>query len=277
MKFNRNSLPQLPNETIECYAARASGEAQPDPESEKPKDKIETNNIAANCKMEVNTTFKMTPESTLPVSWELELKDGTVVITPSDLGLSFNNTTGELSGTVASSFEKKTITASLKAKKADNSIVDEKAFTFVAKKCDPNDLKFIHPDPGSRTGDLFGNRFHPIYKRWKMHKGQDFCSHGQNDIVAAADGIIKFAGVQNGYGNCIEIEHNDANGKLLATTFYAHLSIIHVHSGQVAAGQVIGHEGSTGNVTGPHLHFEIRLNGTTPVDPLLYINGSLTQ
>lgn len=268
---------QLPNETIECYAARTQGDPQPDPETQKPIDKIATINIAADCQMKVNTTFKMTPESQLPVTWELELKDGDTVKTPDDLGLTFDQNSGLLSGTVNPEFEKKTINASMKAKKSDGSVVDEKVYTFVAKKCDPSDLKFIHPSPGSRTGDRFGNRFHPIKHVWKQHNGQDFCSHGKNDILASADGVVSFVGVKSGYGNCIIIDHKDASGKLLATTLYGHLAEFFVKDKgqQVAAGTPIGHEGMTGGATGPHLHFEIRLNGTTPVDPLLYINGTL--
>ncbi len=102
----------------------------------------------------------------------------------------------------------------------------------------------------------FGYRRDPFNGRGAMHAGIDFKGAMGSPIFAAADGRVTFAGRKSGYGNAIEITHG--NGML---TRYAHLSRIGVKVGQpVAAGATIGGLGSTGRSTGPHLHFEVRIN-----------------
>jgi murein DD-endopeptidase MepM/ murein hydrolase activator NlpD len=102
----------------------------------------------------------------------------------------------------------------------------------------------------------FGYRRDPFNGHGAMHAGIDFKGPIGSPIFAAADGRVAFAGVKSGYGNVIEISHG--NGML---TRYAHLSRIDVKVGQrVAAGATIGGLGSTGRSTGPHLHFEVRIN-----------------
>jgi murein DD-endopeptidase MepM/ murein hydrolase activator NlpD len=102
----------------------------------------------------------------------------------------------------------------------------------------------------------FGYRRDPFNGRGAMHAGIDFKGAIGSPIFAAADGRVTFAGRKSGYGNAIEITHG--NGML---TRYAHLSRIDVKVGQqVAAGTTIGGLGSTGRSTGPHLHFEVRIN-----------------
>jgi len=102
--------------------------------------------------------------------------------------------------------------------------------------------------------------------RWgRMHEGIDIGAPGGTPIVAAAAGTIIFAGWLGGYGNLTLIDHG--NG---VATAYGHQSAFTVTSGAVSQGQVIGAVGSTGNSTGNHLHFEVRINGT-PGDPLGYL------
>ncbi len=102
----------------------------------------------------------------------------------------------------------------------------------------------------------FGYRRDPFNGRGAMHAGIDFKGAVGSPIFAAADGRVTFAGRKSGYGQAIEITHG--NGML---TRYAHLSRIGVRVGQqVAAGTTIGGLGSTGRSTGPHLHFEVRIN-----------------
>lgn len=102
----------------------------------------------------------------------------------------------------------------------------------------------------------FGYRRDPINGRGAMHAGIDFKGAIGSPIYAAADGVVSYAGWESGYGQAIEITHG--NGML---TRYAHLSRIGVKAGQkVAAGDTIGGLGSTGRSTGPHLHFEVRIN-----------------
>jgi murein DD-endopeptidase MepM/ murein hydrolase activator NlpD len=103
--------------------------------------------------------------------------------------------------------------------------------------------------------------------RWgRMHEGIDIgCSYG-TPIWAAADGTVIWSGWRGGYGNAVIVDHG--NG---LTTVYAHASSLLVSQGtQVSQGQTVALIGSTGNSSGPHLHFEVRVNGTA-VDPLLYL------
>lgn len=112
----------------------------------------------------------------------------------------------------------------------------------------------------------FGYRVHPIYGTRRLHAGIDFGAASGSAIVAANGGTVISAGWQSGYGNTVVVSHG--NG---LTTLYAHQSSIAVSRGQsVGRGEVIGYVGSTGNSTGPHLHFEIRSNGT-PVNPRPYL------
>ncbi|MDR7435531.1 MAG: peptidoglycan DD-metalloendopeptidase family protein [Armatimonadota bacterium] len=109
----------------------------------------------------------------------------------------------------------------------------------------------------------FGVRRHPIFRIAKMHTGVDIASTWGTPVPAAGDGEVIYAGWFGGYGKIVVIDHGGG-----LSTLYAHLSTILVELGQkVKRGQIIGRVGSTGYSTGPHLHFEIRIDGR-PVDPL---------
>jgi murein DD-endopeptidase MepM/ murein hydrolase activator NlpD len=109
----------------------------------------------------------------------------------------------------------------------------------------------------SRMTSGFGGRMHPIAKQFRMHNGVDYAAPTGTPIRSVGDGVVEFAGVQRGYGNVVEIAHRD--GK---STLFAHMSRIDVRKGQrVSQGDWIGAVGSTGWSTGPHLHFEFRVNG----------------
>jgi murein DD-endopeptidase MepM/ murein hydrolase activator NlpD len=112
----------------------------------------------------------------------------------------------------------------------------------------------------------FGYRIHPIFGDSRLHSGVDFNASTGTPVYAAADGTVIYAGWQSGYGNTVVIDHGGA-----IATLYAHNSAIAVTEGaKVKKGQQISSAGATGNVTGPHVHFEVRVNGT-PVDPLGYL------
>jgi murein DD-endopeptidase MepM/ murein hydrolase activator NlpD len=109
----------------------------------------------------------------------------------------------------------------------------------------------------SRISSGFSMRFHPILNKWKAHLGTDFAATTGTPARAVGDGVVAFSGVQNGYGNVVFVHHRNGN-----ETVYAHLSKLLVNKGQsVSQGQTIGLVGSTGWATGPHLHFEVRVNG----------------
>jgi murein DD-endopeptidase MepM/ murein hydrolase activator NlpD len=102
--------------------------------------------------------------------------------------------------------------------------------------------------------------------RWgRMHEGIDIAAPTGTPIVAAASGTVIYAGWMGGYGNMVIIDHGSG-----VATAYGHQSAIYVTAGSVSQGQVIGAIGSTGHSTGPHLHFEVRINGSA-VDPLGYL------
>ena len=117
---------------------------------------------------------------------------------------------------------------------------------------------FVWPCPSStRVTSDYGTRLSPTQGASSNHKGLDIGASYGASIVAAADGTVSYAGYNNGMGNYVMISH--AGGKM---TVYGHLTSLTVSSGQsVSRGQVIGYVGSTGNSTGPHLHYECRLNG----------------
>ena len=124
---------------------------------------------------------------------------------------------------------------------------------------------FVRPVPGRITSS-FGPRSHPILGYVRMHTGVDFTAAYGQEIRAAQSGRVIIAGWFGGYGNAIVIDHGGG-----VSTLYGHQSELAVGYGQsVAAGDVIGYVGSTGLSTGPHLHFEVRINGGA-VDPAPYL------
>ena len=117
----------------------------------------------------------------------------------------------------------------------------------------------------SRISSGFSMRMHPISGQWKQHKGVDFAAAVGTPIRAAGDGVVDFAGGQNGYGNVVVLKHW-AN----YSTAYAHMSRFAPglrKGAKISQGDVIGYVGMTGWSTGPHLHYEFRIDNN-PRDPL---------
>jgi murein DD-endopeptidase MepM/ murein hydrolase activator NlpD len=124
--------------------------------------------------------------------------------------------------------------------------------------------RFIRPVNG-RISSGYGMRTHPIFRVRRMHHGIDIAAPHGTPIFAADSGVVVEAGYIRGYGNTVIIDHGGG-----VATLYAHCSTILVGVGQeVQRGQMIARVGSTGYTTGPHLHFEIRINGD-PVNPAEY-------
>ena len=135
----------------------------------------------------------------------------------------------------------------------------------LAVDCQGTSSTYIRPSNGRVTSE-FGWRIHPIQRTPKLHAGIDISGGYNSPIFASNCGTVSFAGWSGGYGKYTCINHN--NG---ARTCYGHQSQILVRVGEaVKRGQVIGQEGSTGNSTGPHLHFEYRINGKAE-DPRNYV------
>lgn len=122
-----------------------------------------------------------------------------------------------------------------------------------------SDRLFVRPGAGRLTSS-YG-------RRWgRLHAGIDLASGVGSPIRAVTNATVLSAGWEGGYGRCIRLVHSDGT-----VTVYGHLSAIKVSKGErVAAGERIGLEGNTGQSTGPHLHFEVRINGT-PVNPVTWL------
>lgn len=117
-----------------------------------------------------------------------------------------------------------------------------------------------------RLSSSFGKRRSPFSRRWHMHKGLDFALDRKSPITATADGVVEKAGYMRGYGLVVVVNHQ--NG---FETVYGHMSKIKVTVGQkVCRGERIGLVGSTGRSTGPHVHYEIRLDDK-PIDPMPFV------
>jgi murein DD-endopeptidase MepM/ murein hydrolase activator NlpD len=127
------------------------------------------------------------------------------------------------------------------------------------------------PIDGARISSPFGMRDHPILGFVKMHKGTDFAAPVGTPIFAAGDGVVEFAGLKGPNGNFVKLKHD--NGW---ETLYLHMNRIWpgvAPGARVSQGQQIGEVGTTGRSTGPHLHYEVHVNGV-PVNPLSLDTGT---
>jgi len=123
---------------------------------------------------------------------------------------------------------------------------------------EPSALGLIWPTPGYfRVTSSYGWRVHPVSGKWKMHTGLDIGAPMDARVVAVKDGTVLVSGRMNGYGNVVVLDHG--NG---LTSLFAHLNERLVNKGDtVKSGEIIALVGSTGRSTGPHLHFEVRVQG----------------
>jgi len=137
----------------------------------------------------------------------------------------------------------------------------------------PPNLTVLSIEPVAHTESSgFGWRDDPIRHRRAFHSGTDFRGDPGTPVVAAGDGVVHYCGRLGGYGNVIDIDHG---GGVL--TRYAHLRrILITKDAAITAGEIIGQLGSTGRTTGPHLHFEVRLDGA-PVSPIAALTVGALQ
>ncbi len=119
----------------------------------------------------------------------------------------------------------------------------------------------------------FGGRVDPIKNIKSSHSGIDLVGKIGSNVMCVLDGEITWAGWQNSYGNCVEVKHRKEDGTVFYT-FYAHMrnDSLRVTKGQkVVKGQIIGTQGTTGDSTGDHVHFEIRKTDKSKIDPAPYL------
>ncbi len=123
----------------------------------------------------------------------------------------------------------------------------------------------IWPVDGRLLGP-FGQRTDPFSGEGAFHKGVDISAPTGTPVRVTADGIVLFSDFESGYGRLVKVDHGSG-----ISTYYAHLSHAYVHPGQeLRRGDMVGEVGTTGRVTAPHLHYEVRMNGT-PVNPYAYL------
>jgi murein DD-endopeptidase MepM/ murein hydrolase activator NlpD len=271
-------------ESVPCYMSRGGNTSglHDDANADAP-DKIDNTTIPikkSGTSVSVGTdgtgvTFKLTSTSTkTAVSWSIDA-------TPP--GLSFNTSTGVLTGTFTTLNTTYNITISAYDSTAhdDSHLIDSRAFSVTPTLQKDGDIKLKSPLPGGIINSKFGPRMHPIQGVMKPHTGIDmkYADRSVKDVVAAADGevILQGGNPESGYGYRIWLKHTDGSGAHVCTTTYNHLAKIYVKDGQkVMCGQAIGLEGSTGASTGNHLHFEVKLPDGKFIDPEPLINGEVT-
>lgn len=116
---------------------------------------------------------------------------------------------------------------------------------------------FVYPVMTPRISSAYGMRKHPLLKFSRKHQGMDLAADLDAPIRAVAGGVVVFADPYAGYGNFVVIRHSEG-----VTTHYGHCDRIQVKPGQrIQAGTIVGTVGKTGLASGPHLHFELRVNG----------------
>lgn len=151
--------------------------------------------------------------------------------------------------------------------------IQSKSFDEVLALCKKHDemlecIPAIQPVSNKdlkQTASGYGTRIDPIYKTVKFHSGMDFSANVGTPVYATGNGVVRKAGWEGLYGNCIQIDHGFGY-----VTHYAHLSKIDVRVGQkVVRGETIGKVGTTGKSTGPHLHYEVMVKGQI-VNPVNY-------
>jgi murein DD-endopeptidase MepM/ murein hydrolase activator NlpD len=147
--------------------------------------------------------------------------------------------------------------------RAASDLVDMRGLSEAAQT-----LPLARPTVNTTESSGFGVRLDPFTGRPAFHSGQDFAGPMMTPIHATAPGVVSFTGVRSGYGNTIEVDHGHG-----FKTRYAHLAAISVAIGQhVALGERIGGMGSTGRSTGPHLHYEVWVNGRAQ-NPLRFLKA----
>lgn len=274
------SAERQPGESEDCFQARAGNVSESGSVGDKTvpvPDKIMQNAIAPTAtptSCSVNLQFKVTGPR-VPTTWAFYQQDGT---TPASFSGITMSSAGLMSGTFSSADYGKKLTVRVKASDGAGAI-DDRTYDFSpALGTTTNSLRLAHPMPGAVLTCRFGPRKPPTTGASSQHGGCDFASRKEGTkVLAAADGVVVLARPGSGYGNYVIVKHINGSGVHLVSTLYAHLSTILVKIGDhVMTGQPVGIEGNTGIGTGKHLHFEVRMPNDVKVDPLPYIDATIT-
>lgn len=262
------SVEMAAGESVDCYMRRVANMTDRlDDKTEPVPDKIENNDIPMVQGTDVNVKFRLTVNSTrTAASWSAKSDPA---LPPA---VTFSGDT--LKGSFPKDTYGKRYTLTVSAGDAAGEI-DSRSFVFSpAKATGYNEITFVHPLPGSTVTSAYGNRRPPKSGASSKHQGVDFAKGGSAPVLAAADGVVVFARAKGNAGNVVIVQHMNASGKELCRTLYMHLARIDAAEGKiVVAGQKIGVEGTTGNSTGVHLHFECRLPNNEAVEPTQFIKG----
>ncbi len=271
-------------ETVVMNKAAAAAAAEPDsePEEEQPRPKVTTYTVVAGDTIEeIAQRHGLSTETLLYVNdmhSEDILQIGQELLIPAMDALVYTVVEGDTMWGVADAFD-----ADFDEIVAANPDVNADALQpgdilFVPGGTPPSRRTMLASRGGSRTPavtgsfsiwpvydsvtDWFGWRTHPVTGVWHLHDGIDINAPTGTPVAAVASGTVTTAGWLGGYGYAVKVDHGDG-----IMTMYAHLSEVAVWEGQwVEAGELVGYSGSTGNSTGPHLHFTVLVWGE-PVDP----------
>ena len=151
---------------------------------------------------------------------------------------------------------------------AENGLKSEYISNGILNAKDIKKGYFVWPTQATKISSPFSlSRVNPVTGKVQPHNGVDIAASMGDPVICSAEGRVKFSGLNSGYGNCVIIDHG--NG---VNTLYAHMSALYVKADDyLYPGDMIGRVGSTGNSTGPHLHFEVIINGEC-VNPMQYFN-----
>ncbi|MFB5083156.1 peptidoglycan DD-metalloendopeptidase family protein [Symbiobacterium thermophilum] len=267
---------------LQKASAAAAAEAQAEPEEEQPKPKVITYTVVEGDTIEdIAHRYGVSTETLLYIN-DMYADDilhiGQELLIPTMDALVYTVVEGDTMWGVADAFD-----ADFDAIVAANPDVNADALQpgdilFVPGGTPPSRRTMVASRGGSRTPaatgtfdiwpvwggvtDWFGWRVHPVTGVWHLHDGIDLDAPTGTPVAAVASGTVTTAGWLGGYGYAVKVDHGDG-----IMTMYAHLSQVAVSVGEwVETGEIIGYSGSTGNSTGPHLHFTVLVWGE-PVDP----------
>lgn len=283
LPYSSDDPPRL-GENISCFARRSTDGGDATGGNSFVPDKIVNTSLSANAQHQVSETLRLASGSTrTATSWEVMVDGGPLSSKLPELTL--NTSTGALTGTVAQAHLDIVYKVLVIAKDAAG-VIDSRELNFYAASVGTKKggaVRLSTPLVGKTKAVItspYGYRIHPIQKTRKMHYGIDFGLAQQDggDVLAAHDGVVSFAGVKSGYGNCLVIDYKDG-GSTAFSTLYAHLAEFYMKVGDnVRSGQKVAKEGNTGASAGLHLHFELCMGPWAPrsaVDPVPYLSGTI--